>query len=938
MDTSDAVDANGLDTATFSYQWLRIDGDDETLIDNATTTSYMLASADVGKAIKVRVSFTDDAGYQESLTSSATTSVTTQPNSTAKGSPMIIGTAQVGQTLTASTSDIADDDGLNQVTYSYQWIRSDGTTDTDISAATSHTYTLVSADQGRTIKVKVSFNDDEGNPEELTSEATATVAAKPNTAAKGSPMIIGTAQVGQMLTASTSDIADDDGLNQVTYSYQWIRSDGTTDTDIGSATSETYTLVTADQGKTIKVKVSFNDDEGNPEELTSEATATVAAKPNTAAMGAPTITGTAQVGQTLTASTSDIADDDGLDQVTYSYQWIRNDGTTDTDIGSATSETYTLVTADEGKTIKVKVSFNDDEGNPEELTSGPTPSVVASDTTTPLAPVSVEVSASASQELVVSWEADPDGEAPTGYKVQWKSGLQDYDASSASARQAVLTGVDSLAYAITGLTNGTEYTARVIAFNGDGDGPASTEAMATPEPPNFVVIFVDDMGYGDVSFNGETGIQTTNLEDLAEEGIVFESGYVTAPVCSPSRAGLLTGRYGSRFGVEGNIAYNPFDNSLGLPVEETLISEYLQAAGYRTGIVGKWHLGAANKFSPLRRGFDYFYGMIGGGHDYWSINASQPGSEYMTPLVENTDTAGFDGYLTDVLTDKAIDFIDESGNQPFFLYVPYNAPHVPYQAPDNLQQLYMHETDTDRRKYMAMVHSIDLNVGRLIQALDDSGKRDNTVIFFLSDNGGPPNGAADNGNLRGGKGTLYEGGIRVPFLASWPVRWPEGDTYSDMVISLDISATVLALAKAEVTDRARPMDGVNLDPYLRGEDDTAPHEALFWRMSWPTDSRTFVVRSGEMKLMQVADNTPQLYDLSTDIGETDNLYDGDRETAATLAALWNKWNTDNLKGSLIFSITEYTNEMKAWFDEYASDRRTWAESQTDQTISIPDSD
>ena len=803
---------------------------------------------------------------------------------------------------------------------------------------TSDTYTLVSADQGKTIKVKVNFTDNGGSAEELISAATATVAAKPNTAATGAPTISGTAQVGQTLTANTSDIADDDGLNQVTYSYQWIRSDGSTDTDISAATSDTYTLVSADEGKTIKVKVNFTDNGGNAEELISAATATVAAKPNTAATGAPTISGTAQVGQTLTASTSDIADDDGLNQVTYSYQWIRSDGTTDTDISAATSDTYTLVSADEGKTIKVKVSFTDDEGNAEELTSGPTLSVAASDATTPLAPISVEVSPSASQELVVSWEANPDGEAPTGYKVQWKSGSQDYDASSASARQAVLTGVDSLAYVIKGLTNGIDYTTRVIAFNGNGDGPASTEATEAPEPPNFVVIFVDDMGYNDVSFTGGTEIQTTNLTNLAGEGIVFENGYVTAPVCSPSRAGLLTGRYGSRFGVEGNIAYSPFDNSMGLPVEETLISEYLQAAGYRTGIVGKWHLGATGQYSPLRRGFDYFYGMIGGGHDYWSIDASRPGQEYMIPLIENTDTASFDGYLTDVLTDKAIDFIDESGDEPFFLYLPYNAPHAPYQAPSDLQQEYLGESDLDRRAYMAMVHSIDLNVGRLVQALEDSGKRDNTVIFFLSDNGGTLRGPSDNGRLREGKGTLYEGGIRVPFLASWPVRWPEGDTYSDMVISLDISATVLVLAKAAVTDSDRPIDGVNLDPYLRGEDDTAPHEALFWRRSWPTEDRTFVVRSGDMKLIQVADNTPQLYDLSTDIGETDNLYDGERETAATLAALWNEWNKDNLKGSLIFSIGEYTNERRAWFKEYEATRRAWVEAQTDQTISIPDSD
>ena len=935
-DGSGVVDANGLDTATFSYQWLRVDGDNETVIDNGTTTTYTLASADVGKAIKVRVSFTDDAGHQESLTSAATASVATRSNNPATGAPTISGTAQVGQTLTVDTSAIADTDGLGMAVFTYQWIRSEPSTDTDIADATTTSYTLASADVGKAIKVRVSFTDDAGHQESLTSAATASVATRPNNPATGAPTTSGTAQVGQTLTVDTSAIADTDGLGMAVFTYQWIRSESSTDTDIADATTTSYTLASADVGKAIKVRVSFTDDAGHQESLTSAATASVATRPNNPATGAPTTSGTAQVGQTLTVDTSAIADTDGLGMAVFTYQWIRSESSTDTDIADATTTSYTLASADVGKAIKVRVSFTDDAGHQESLTSTPTPLVVATVTNTPLAPISVEVSTSASKELVVSWEANPNGQLPTGYKVQWKSGSEDYDASSDSARQIVLTGADSLAYVITELINGTEYTIRVIAINGYGAGPASTETTGAPEAPNFVVIFVDDLGYDDVSFNGATQIQTTNLADLAEEGTVFESGYVTAPVCSPSRAGLLTGRYGSRFGVEGNIAYSPFDDSLGLPVEETLISEYLQAAGYRTGIVGKWHLGAASKFGPLRRGFDYFYGMISGGHDYWNIDASQLNNDYLAPLIENKDTASFDGYLTDALTDKAIDFINGSGDQPFFLYLPYNAPHSPYQAPDNLQQEYMQVSNKNSRAYMAMVHSIDLNIGRLVQALEDSGKRDNTVIFFLSDNGGPLAGPADNGNLREGKGTLYEGGIRVPFLASWPARWPQGDTYPGMVISLDISATVLALAKAVVTDSARPIDGVNLDPYLRGEDNTAPHEALFWRKSWPTEARTFVVRSGEMKLIQVADNTPQLYNLAADIGETDNLYGDERETAAKLAALWNEWNTDNLKGSLIFSIGDYKDKRKNWFKQHASMRRVWAESQTDQTIAIPD--
>ena len=328
------------------------------------------------------MSFTDDAGNGETLTSAATAAVDAASNSPATGAPAISGAAQVGETLTADISGIADADGLDNVSYSYQWIRNDGGTDTDISSATGSTYTLVNADEGRTIKVRVSFTDDAGNDETLTSGATATVDAAPNSPATGAPSISGTAQVGQTLTADTSAIADADGLTNASYSYQWVQNDGTSDTDITGATDSTYTLVDADAGKTVKVRVSFTDDAANAESLTSAATATVGfalqqQQASSPATGAPTITGTAQVGETLTADTSGIADADGLANVSHSYQWVANDGTSDTDITGATDSSYTLVAAEEGKTIKVKVSFTDDQGNAESLTSAATGAVAA---------------------------------------------------------------------------------------------------------------------------------------------------------------------------------------------------------------------------------------------------------------------------------------------------------------------------------------------------------------------------------------------------------------------------------------------------------------------------------------------------------------------------------------------------------------------------------
>ena len=373
-DTSGIADDDGLEKVSFSYQWL---SSRDTEIQGATDATYTLAVADEGKAIKVQVSFTDDAGNDETLTSAATDAVSAapHPNNPATDAPAITGTAQVGETLTADTTGIADADGLTNVSFNYQWIRSDGNTDTDIAGETDSTYTPSGSDVGKTIKVKVSFTDDANNAETLTSEATGAVAAKPNTAPTGLPTISGTAQVDETLTADTTGIADADGLDNASYSYQWVRNDGSADADIQDATGSTYTLSDDDLGKTIKVRVSFTDDASNGETLTSAATATVAAATNSPATGAPAISGTAHVEETLTADTSGIADEDGLDDATFAYQWIRNDGNADTDIQDATSSTYSLVYDDVGRTIKVRVSFTDDASHEETLTSAPTEAV-----------------------------------------------------------------------------------------------------------------------------------------------------------------------------------------------------------------------------------------------------------------------------------------------------------------------------------------------------------------------------------------------------------------------------------------------------------------------------------------------------------------------------------------------------------------------------------
>ena len=334
-------------------------------------TTYTDTEVEAGVLYVYRVTtidFLGDAGEASSPAQIRMPATSQQAaNSPATGAPTISGTAQVGETLTADTSGIADDDGLDNASFSYQW-QADGA---DIPGATDSTYTLADADEGKAISVKVSFTDDASNEETLTSAATAAVEAKPNTPATGQPTISGTAQVGETLTADTSGIADDDGLTNAVFSYQW-QADGA---EISGTTDDTYTLVDADEGKAISVTVSFTDDGGNDETLTSAATGAVEAKSNSPATGQPAISGTAQVGETLTADTSSIADEDGLDNAAFAYQWIFNDGSADSEIGGATGSTYTLADADIGKAISVKVSFTDDAGNQETLTSAATDAV-----------------------------------------------------------------------------------------------------------------------------------------------------------------------------------------------------------------------------------------------------------------------------------------------------------------------------------------------------------------------------------------------------------------------------------------------------------------------------------------------------------------------------------------------------------------------------------
>ena len=380
VDTSEIADADGMETAVFRYQWLAATDFATLEFHGENSPTYTLPPLAVGLAIKVKVFYTDDRGHSETLTSEATEVVAAAPpNSDPTGLPTISGTPRVDETLTADTSAINDANGLTNVSYTYVWMGTHVVVDENSgisytigfqsSDQTSPTYALTPADQGATIKVRVTFTDDDGYEESLTSAATEPVAARPNTEATGAPTISGTPQVGETLTADVSGIEDADGLTNVSYRYQWLAGGS----EIDDATSSSYLLTASEQGQAIQVKVTFTDDADNQESLTSAETLAVAAKPNAAATGEPTISGTPQVDETLTAGTSAISDEDGLDNVSYQYQWLRDDA----DIAGQTSSTYELVPADEGKTIKVRVTFRDDAGNAESLISGATTAVLA---------------------------------------------------------------------------------------------------------------------------------------------------------------------------------------------------------------------------------------------------------------------------------------------------------------------------------------------------------------------------------------------------------------------------------------------------------------------------------------------------------------------------------------------------------------------------------
>lgn len=423
---------------------------------------------------------------------------------------------------------------------------------------------------------------------------------------------------------------------------------------------------------------------------------------------------------------------------------------------------------------------------------------------------------------------------------------------------------------------------------------------AKVRPPNIVIIVADDMGYADLGVHGSKDIPTPHIDALAAAGIRFTDAYVSGPYCSPTRAGLMTGRYPQRFGHEFNLGLQP---GLGLPLTEVTLADRLKAAGYRTALFGKWHLGGGAAFHPMSRGFDEFYGFLGGAHSYLDPlpNGANAVLEGRTPVSEM-------GYLTDVLAERAADFIKRQQSQPFLLYLAFNAVHTPMHASDQYLARFQHIADQQRRTYAAMLSAMDDGVGKTLAALREASLDESTLVFFFSDNGGPTmagttiNGSS-NAPLRGSKRQTWEGGIRVPFIISWKGQLAQGTTDSRPIIQLDVLPTALAAAGLEI-DPTWKLDGVNLLPYLTGRLAGPPHESLFWRLG-----DNVAIRKGDWKLIRTSEGPlrganpdslsalsgAELYHLADDIGEQRNLAAAHPEKLQELAAAWRRWHRELAK-------------------------------------------
>ena len=451
---------------------------------------------------------------------------------------------------------------------------------------------------------------------------------------------------------------------------------------------------------------------------------------------------------------------------------------------------------------------------------------------------------------------------------------------------------------------------------------ASTVTAAPAKKPNILIFLCDDVGWAEFGFQGNRGIPTPNIDSIAKSGVRFTQGYVSGTYCSPTRAGLMTGRYQTRFGHE----FNSVARLSGLSLKETTIAERFRSLGYATCAIGKWHLGDKPEYRPMSRGFDEFFGTLANTPFY---HPTQFVDSRISPDVRKVDDPDF--YTTDQYADRAVDWLGkQASDQPWLLYVPFNAQHAPLQAPENYIARFKHISDEKRRTFAAMMYAMDQAVGKILDRIRAMGEEKNTLIFFVSDNGGPTRSTtSSNAPLRGFKMTTWEGGTRVPFCVQWRGKLPEGKTYDRPVVQLDILPTALAAAGVDVKPEWK-LDGVNLLPYLTGEKTEQPHETLYWRYG-----DQWAVRHGDWKL--VAGNggdlkNGELYNLANDVSESNNRAPEMRDKVNELKSLWDKWNAEQAAPSFPKEKPAATKAAKRPNKDKQPNKRRKAKAQAPKTL------
>jgi arylsulfatase A-like enzyme len=416
----------------------------------------------------------------------------------------------------------------------------------------------------------------------------------------------------------------------------------------------------------------------------------------------------------------------------------------------------------------------------------------------------------------------------------------------------------------------------------------SVVAIAVPswaadaKKPNVIILLADDVGWGEFGFQGNSQIPTSNIDSIAKNGTKFTNGYIAATYCSPCRAGLMTGRYPTRFGHEFNGGGNAGGKGFGLPLTETTMADRMKALGYATACVGKWHLGGPPDFLPMKRGFDEFFGSVANPGSYFAPPAFVDSRK--SPDVFPMKEPGF--YTTDQFAARAVDWIGKQKG-PYFLYLPFNAQHAPLQATKKYLDRFPNIKEEKRHTFAAMMSAMDDAVGQVLAKVRERGEEENTLIFFFSDNGGPtPQTTSGNGPLRGFKATTSEGGIRIPYCVQWKGKIPAGKVYDHPIQNLDILPTAVVAAGGTV-ETSWKLDGVDLMPFITGKNTAKPHETLYWRFG-----EQWAIRHGDWKLVasRIDKNVPRLINLADDIAEAKDLAAQEPEKVKQLTAIWKEWS------------------------------------------------